>query len=96
MIDTGFNGDLELPERLRNKLRARYIGPIKALLAGGQSITQEAYDVLVSFDGKVRQAEATFVDTKEILIGTRFLRKYRLEVDFVAETLLLERASTSA
>lgn len=36
---------------------------------------------------------ATFAPGREILVGTRLLRDYRLEIDFVARTLLLERVS---
>lgn len=42
------------------------------------------------FDGTVT-AEATFVPGQEILIGTRLLSRYRLEVNFVQRTVLLER-----
>ena len=33
-IDTGFNGDLELPEILQNSLNARYVGRVASALAG--------------------------------------------------------------
>ena len=42
-IDTGFNGDLELPESLRNTLNARYVGQVTSALAGGQSIEESVY-----------------------------------------------------
>ena len=37
IIDTGFNGDLELPEALRSKVNARYTGRISSALAGGSN-----------------------------------------------------------
>lgn len=36
-------------------------------------------------------AEATFVATDEILIGTRLLRNHRLEINFATGEVLLER-----
>lgn len=35
-IDTGFNGDLELPEALRALVNAEYQGPLTFALAGGR------------------------------------------------------------
>ena len=49
IIDTGFNGDLELPESLRNSLNARYIGQVTSALAGGQTIEESVYLVDFSF-----------------------------------------------
>jgi predicted aspartyl protease len=33
IIDTGFNGELELPERLRSQVRAQFVGRVTSLLA---------------------------------------------------------------
>ena len=95
IIDTGFNGDLELPEFLRHSLNARYVGRVTSALAGGQTIEESVYLVDFPFDGKVIQAEATFVANHEILIGTHLLREYRLLVNFVHKIVELERGSTS-
>lgn len=91
VIDTGFNGDLELPFDLQDSLNACYIGRATSALAGSQTIEENVYLVDFPFNGKVVQAEATFVADHQILIGTRFLREYRLNVDFVHETVGLEK-----
>ncbi len=93
-IDTGFNGDLELPEKLRNSLNARYVGKVTSALAGGQTIEEDVYLVDFPFDGDIIQADATFVTNSEILIGTHLLRGYRLQINFVSQTVELERVST--
>ena len=90
-IDTGFNGDLELPDALRDPLNARFIGRATAALAGGQSIDEDLYLVDFPFDGRIVQAEATFVSGNRILIGTRLLREYSLQINFVSGTVQLER-----
>ena len=90
-IDTGFNGDLELPETLRNSLNARYVGRVTSALAAGQTIEEDIYLVDFPFDGKVVQAETTFVAEHQILIGTHLLREYRLQINFVSQTVGLER-----
>ncbi len=94
-IDTGFNGDLELPESLRNSLNDRYVGQVTSALAGGQTIEESVYLVDFPFDGRVIQAEATFVANHEILIGTHLLREYRLSINFVNQAVALEKVSTS-
>lgn len=93
VVDTGFNGDLELPEALRSAVNARFDGQVHSLLGGGQMIVEDTYIVDFPFDGDTMLAEATFVTGNEILIGTGLLQDYRLQIDFVAETLLLQRVA---
>jgi predicted aspartyl protease len=90
-IDTGFNGDLELPEALRPHVNPRLVAQVRSLLAGGQTLVEDSYLVDFPFDGRIIRADATFVPGPEILIGAHFLREYRLEINFVARTVLLER-----
>jgi len=91
IVDTGFNGELELPERLRVVVNARWIGHITSLLASGQQNEEDLYLMDFPFDNQTVQAEATFVPGSEVLIGTQLLRQYRLEIHFPARTVLLER-----
>jgi predicted aspartyl protease len=93
IIDTGFNGDLELPEALRATVRPRFIGRISSALAGGQRIEEDVYLVDSPFDGRTIHAETTFVPGNEILIGTQLLRPYRLEIHFPERTVLLHRVA---
>jgi predicted aspartyl protease len=90
-IDTGFNGDLELPDVLREPLNAQFVGRATAALASGQSVEEEVYLVDFPFDGRIVQAESTFVSGSRILIGTRLLSEYSLQINFVSKTLQLER-----
>lgn len=92
IVDTGFNGDLELPERLRSHVNAQFIGRTTSLLAANQQVEEDVYLVDFPFDGHVTRAQATLVDGDEILIGTRMLREYRLQIDFRAATVLIENA----
>ena len=58
VIDTGFNGDLELPEALRPFLNARFRSRQPWLLAGGQTIEEDGYSVDFPFDGRTLFAES--------------------------------------
>ena len=95
VIDTGFNGDLELPEGLHESLDSRYVGRVTSALAAGQAIEEDVYRVSFPFDGQIVRAEATFVLGTHLLIGTHLLRDYRLTVDFVRKTVELERVEKS-
>lgn len=91
VIDTGFNGDLELPDALKDIMGAKFTGRIHSLLAGGQMIEEDGFRVEFPFDGETLLADATFVPQNEILIGTHLLRRHRLEVNFVQRTVILNR-----
>jgi predicted aspartyl protease len=93
VVDTGFNGDLELPNALRGPLRAQYAGRVTSKLAANQVIEEDVYLVDFQFDGVELRAAATFVDDEEILIGTRLLASHRLHVDFPAGVVVIERAT---
>lgn len=80
-----------MPETLRNVLNPQYIGRVTSVLAGGQTIEEELYLVNFLFDGKIVPAEVTFVLDNEILIGTRLLREYCLQIDFVRQIVVLEK-----
>ena len=93
IIDTGFNGELELPDHLRRAVNAQFIGRIHVALGGGQHIEEDIYLVDFPLDGEMLRAETTFVSGQVILLGTHLLRLYRLEIDFPARTVQLERVA---
>lgn len=94
IIDTGFNGELELPEALREHVNPTPAGTRWAFLAAGQRHLEEMFLVDFPFDGKIVNVEASFVeDIDEILIGTGLLEEYRLEVDFPQERVVLKKVS---
>ena len=91
IIDTGFNGEEELPERLRAHVRAQFVGCAESLLAANQRIEEDIFLVEFPFDSLHLRIEATFVDGNEILIGTGLLKNYRLQIDSPAGTVLIEK-----
>lgn len=70
IVDTGFNGDLELPETLKAAVHAQFNGRISSLLAGGITVDEDDYLVQFPFDGDIVTAECTFVSQNELLVGT--------------------------
>ncbi len=92
-IDTGFNGDLELPLELEYAVNPRYFGIGKSLLAGNQVIQEDQFIVDFPFDGETVRALATFVDSDGILIGTNLIREYQLVIDFPLREVSLDRTA---
>ncbi len=93
IIDTGFNGDLELPASLQPGLLGRYVGRVTSSLAAGQIIEEDLYLVEFPFDGQTMRAEASFVSGAEMLVGTRLLKHHRLEIDFARKKLSISRTA---
>ena len=91
VVDTGFNGDLELPTALRDQLVVRPAGTVESELAGGRKVSEPAFEVELPFDGATVRVLATFADVPDILLGTRLLKNHRLTISFPAGTLTLER-----
>jgi hypothetical protein len=91
IIDTGFSSDLELPDSLRGAFPERPNLPVLFFLGGGQMIIQPTCRIDFPFDGQTVDAVTTYSRRTDILIGTGLLQAYRLEVNFVKRTVLLER-----
>jgi predicted aspartyl protease len=91
IIDTGFNGDLELPVELQDKLNCQHIGRLRSALAGGQIVEEDAFAIDFPFDGELIRAIATFVSSDQILVGTNLLRDHRLQIGFASGYVRLER-----
>lgn len=56
IVDTGFNGDLELPIALRDVLDCHYAGRVRSELAGGRVVRDDVYVVEMPFDGQIVEA----------------------------------------
>ena len=89
IIDTGFNGDLELPESLGDKFHKTHAGFFTSFLAGGRKVRESLYNIRFPFEGRIVNAEVAFAPVDSILIGTRLLKDYRLEIDFVEKLSLI-------
>ena len=67
------------------------MGDTTFALAAGLSISEEYFRVQFPFDGQVVAVDATFAPGNTILIGTHLLKDHRLEIDFPARTVKIER-----
>lgn len=92
IIDTGFNGHFELPIACASAVNPEFLGRGRSTLAGDQTVAEDYYTAQVPFDGRIVDAVVSFVRGQEILVGTRVLETYRLEIDFPRRTVSLVRA----
>lgn len=93
IIDTGFDGGLELPAALMDSLNPEPAGRVRSALAGGQFIEEDAYFIDFEFDGETIEVEATFAQSDEVLIGTQVLESHRLEIDLPRGAVVLSRTA---
>ncbi|QDU26363.1 hypothetical protein ETAA8_14410 [Anatilimnocola aggregata] len=56
-IDTGFNGDLVLPQQLIEELKLPNSGTVKAILADGSQIAIKTYACQIDWFGELRHLE---------------------------------------
>jgi clan AA aspartic protease len=91
IVDTGFNGYLELPESLYSALSPQYLFDSVSMLAAGQTVVEQLFEVQITFDGMPITAEVTFAPDSQILLGTALLQAHRLDINFKTATVLIER-----
>jgi hypothetical protein len=60
-----------------------------------KEIEEDVYLVDFPFYDQIVRAQATFVAGNEILIGTRLLRPYRLEVNFPGQTVVIDSSTST-
>jgi predicted aspartyl protease len=92
VVDTGFNGDLELPDSLASLFPRVPSGSRYSVLAGGALVLDNMFVIQqFPFDGAVLPVQVSYAPVQEILIGTGLIKDYRLEIDFPAKTMTLTR-----
>jgi predicted aspartyl protease len=91
IIDTGFNGGVELPLELKGEFNDQPFGEITAQLGGNKRIVEDSFLVDFPFDGELVPTIATYVEGKEILLGTLLLQSYSLTIHFARREVYLQR-----
>ncbi len=94
VLDTGFEGGLQLPDAWLPRLRASLPAPHQRLtyqLADGRITHANSYLLEAELDGETIRVETLFAESDEILLGVDALRDYRLVIDFPAGTVALDR-----
>jgi len=93
-IDTGFEGGLQLPDSFKSFCDQTIVSQQSYELPDGREIVRNLYEVQVVLDDYLVDSKTQFEESDQILMGTDALEDYRLEVNFVAGTVVLERATS--
>ncbi len=88
-IDTGFTGELVLPQMHVTSLGLPLGTPVQAGLADGSVITLQAYVCLVEWFGVWKQIETVANTGQFPLLGVGLLQGHELSIDYRVGTLML-------
>jgi clan AA aspartic protease len=81
-VDTGFTGDLVLPQVLIDELQLPKSGSVDAILADGSQIELNTYTCVIKWFGVERQLEVIANDGDYPLLGVGLLLGKELRVDY--------------
>ncbi len=92
-IDTGFTGDLVIPQASIEVLGLQQSGSVDAVLADGSQIELRTYSCVIEWFGNKRNLEVIANDCECPLLGVGLLLGLELRVDYRNLKLTLEPAA---
>ncbi|MEQ8788288.1 MAG: hypothetical protein RIC55_18410 [Pirellulaceae bacterium] len=88
-IDTGFTGDLVLPQATIDSLALRQSGSVDAILADGSQVELKTYTCLIAWFGQDRHLEVVANNGEYPLLGVGLLLGLELRVNYDSNELSL-------
>ena len=82
IIDTGFNGNLSVPEKLAKRYGWLWIGNESYEIATGDVVEQKVFLGEIRWFGNQEQVYAVVSHADDILMGTRLLRQHQVNINF--------------
>lgn len=92
-IDTGFTGDLVMPQTAIDELGFPKSGSIDAVLADGSQTELNTFSCVIEWFGKERNLEIIANDGDYPLLGVGLLLGLELRIDYRSRKLTLEPAA---
>ncbi|HET6573861.1 MAG TPA: hypothetical protein VFG68_09685 [Fimbriiglobus sp.] len=93
ILDTGFEGGLQLPDVFQPIVGGNFVIREPIQYGDGSIGHVDVYEVTVRFDGEDQVLRTQFAGSDELILGIEALKDYRLEINFVARSVLLERVA---
>ena len=90
VIDTGFNGTLSLPEKVAKRYGWQWVGYESYEVATGAVVQEKVFLGKIRWFGRAQDVAAVASHAKDILIGTKLLRRSKLWIDFPKRKLTIE------
>ena len=89
-IDTGFTGDLGLPQQQIEDLTRPLSGTVKAILADGSEVTLKRYVCLIDWFGEERDLEVVANEGEYPLLGVGLLLGHDLRISYRSGEIAIE------
>lgn len=90
-VDTGFTGDLVLPQAMIDALDLPNSGTVDAFLADGSQIESKTYTCFVNWVSELRRVEVIANNGKIPLLGVGLLLGLELRVNYHTLDLTVDR-----
>lgn len=94
VVDTGFSGAVCLAREVAEELSLHPVGAEAYELGDGSMTQMNVYLIGVRWFDDERVVRAILTESRQSVIGTELLRGCRLEIDFAARTVSVQRART--
>ena len=91
-VDTGFTGDLVLPQSVIERLKLEKSGSVDAILADGSLIELNTFSCEIEWFGRIKPLEIIANDGDFPLLGVGLLLSLELRVDYRNLTVHLTTA----
>ncbi len=89
-IDTGFNGDLVLPQQQIDDLALPHSRTVKAILADGSEVALKTYACLIDWFGEQRDLEVVANEGEYPLLGVGLLLGHDLHISYRSSEITIE------
>ncbi|MBI1902331.1 MAG: clan AA aspartic protease [Planctomycetia bacterium] len=89
-IDTGFTGELVLPQSVVTSLGLTQSGTVSAQLGDGSAVLMSTYTCVIEWFGGELQIEVVANDGQYALLGVGLLRDHKLTVDYPSQSLTIQ------
>jgi clan AA aspartic protease len=89
-IDTGFNGELVLPEQHIRDLGLSHSGTVKAILADGSEVALKTYTCIAEWFGAERRLEVIAGEGENPLLGVGLLSGHDLHISYRSGEITIE------
>ena len=93
-IDTGFESGFQLPDSWLPFLNPPSKQAVRFILPNGLVEDTTTYTVRVELDSSGIDVETYFSPNDDVIVGLELLRGFRLEINFVAGSVVLERVTS--
>ncbi len=90
ILDTGFNGELLLPEKIIGNLTLQLIGTVPYLAVDGKLRSTSAYTGAVLLNNVLREVEIISTDSNFALAGMRLFKDSKITIEKRKELVLVE------